>query len=382
MRPSPFASLFCLALSCGGGGATTPPTTLSFGRAETRLSTVPSDVLCLRMLVVGASGSSIDTRFDVTPGARSTLTLEQLPPGAVTVTAYAYGQDCTSWSSSLAPTWTGVPFTDTLAAGRTANWRITMHHAAAQQVPSNNSTITATPSTGVGANGVTQSLITVTLLDANSSPVPSITPLLAVSGSGNALSACSASNSAGVSTCTLASTWPSGATPPSVTKTISFISPALTATATVTFVLNPFTCTGGGTFFAVSAVTTQGFFCQSTSALGTTPLSVFITDQTTPAFAIVNDNCSNRSVMASSPCSFGVQFPAASGNPTSGTTYSANLHVTAFPTAATNGGSTLWPLSGTLSGGGGGTCGIGPPQSPCTQSSACISCVCTTGLCQ
>ncbi|HTL11139.1 MAG TPA: Ig-like domain-containing protein, partial [Bdellovibrionota bacterium] len=67
-----------------------------------------------------------------------------------------------------------------------------------------NSDITGT--SPVFANGISASTITISLADANGNRASGITPVFSASGSNNTVGACSASDSLGISTCTLQST--------------------------------------------------------------------------------------------------------------------------------------------------------------------------------
>lgn len=89
-----------------------------------------------------------------------------------------------------------------------------------------NSTITGTGP--VTADGVATSTVTVTLKDANNNAIVGTTPVFSASGTGNTASACSATDTSGVATCTLASTV-------AEVKTLSITSPITKADGTVTF---------------------------------------------------------------------------------------------------------------------------------------------------
>lgn len=93
-----------------------------------------------------------------------------------------------------------------------------------------NSSITAT--SGITANGVATATITITLLDSNSNPVTSVVPQFDVSGGGNILGTCSATDATGVSLCTLKSTV-------AQTKTLTLTSPKVISGGTTTFVPGP-----------------------------------------------------------------------------------------------------------------------------------------------
>ncbi len=93
--------------------------------------------------------------------------------------------------------------------------------------------ITTSSITGSGPvppDGVTPSTITVTLLDAFSNPVDSVTPTFTATNTGgsNSYGGCSVSNTSGISTCTLTST-------NSETKTLSLTSPISMSGGTVVF---------------------------------------------------------------------------------------------------------------------------------------------------
>ena len=91
-------------------------------------------------------------------------------------------------------------------------------------------TSTITGVSGVQADGVSTSTITITLRDASSNAVAGVTPTFTASGSGNSLGACSAGTASGVSTCTLSSSV-------AQVKTLGIATPVVTsAGATVTFI--------------------------------------------------------------------------------------------------------------------------------------------------
>ncbi len=95
---------------------------------------------------------------------------------------------------------------------------------------SGNSTITGT--SPVTADGTATSIITITLKDVNSNPVPGITPTFSASGSNNTFGPCSATNAFGISTCNLQSTT-------AEVKTLSIVTPVAVTGGTVTFQAGP-----------------------------------------------------------------------------------------------------------------------------------------------
>lgn len=85
--------------------------------------------------------------------------------------------------------------------------------------------------TGTGpviADNTATSTVTITLLDAFSNPVSGSTPTFSLSGTGNTLTACSATNASGVSTCTAKST-------DSGVKTLAIVTPVAKTDGTITF---------------------------------------------------------------------------------------------------------------------------------------------------
>jgi Bacterial Ig-like domain (group 1)/Invasin, domain 3 len=95
-----------------------------------------------------------------------------------------------------------------------------------------NSTITGT--TSIVANGTSTSTITITLRNISNSPVAGITPTFTASGTNNTIGTCSASNSSGISTCTLAST-------KAELKNLSISSPVIKTGDSVDFIAGPAT---------------------------------------------------------------------------------------------------------------------------------------------
>lgn len=92
------------------------------------------------------------------------------------------------------------------------------------------STISAT--SNITADGVSLSVVTITLLDLKHRPVVGITPTVDVTGSNNTIGTCSVTNASGVSTCNLSST-------KAETKTVALTSPVSVTGNSVVFVAGP-----------------------------------------------------------------------------------------------------------------------------------------------
>ncbi|MES2528635.1 MAG: Ig-like domain-containing protein [Bdellovibrionota bacterium] len=136
-----------------------------------------------------------------------------------------------------------------------------------------NSSITGT--TPVVADGVATSTVTITLKDINNNEVAGVTPTFSATdtGSANAYGSCSASDAAGVSTCTLSSTV-------AEVKTLSIATPFIKAGSNVTF-------TPGGPSVANSSIT------------GTTP--VVADGTTTSTITITIKDASNNPISGTTP---------------------------------------------------------------------------------
>ncbi|MBI4509346.1 MAG: hypothetical protein HY698_06895 [Deltaproteobacteria bacterium] len=110
-----------LVASCGSSDEPEPEATASVAAA---IATVPSGAFCIQLVVSGSQ--TIDRGFDVTPGARSILTLEGLQPGDIYVQALAYDWSCASALAGALATWESDPVGTTLVRGRTADVTLVM----------------------------------------------------------------------------------------------------------------------------------------------------------------------------------------------------------------------------------------------------------------
>jgi adhesin/invasin len=106
----------------------------------------------------------------------------------------------------------------------------------------------------VVADGTSTATITITLLDANSNPISGSTPAFTATNTGtrNTYGTCSASNSSGVSTCTLASTY-------AQSKTVSLTTPSVTG--------NSIVFTSGGINLWTPIEMTARYLCNATTVV-------------------------------------------------------------------------------------------------------------------
>lgn len=106
-----------LAGGCGEGmGAGDAP-----GRAVARITSVPTDVQCVRVTALGATQG-----FPVTAGMGTTLDLGPLAPGSMQVSAAAFNLACAAVEPTSAPTWVGEPVNVVVTAGLTAEVALTL----------------------------------------------------------------------------------------------------------------------------------------------------------------------------------------------------------------------------------------------------------------
>ena len=159
-----------------------------------------------------------------------------------------------------------------------------------------NSSISGT--TTITANGVATSTVTITLKDSANAPVVAIVPTFTASGTNNTYNTCSATNSSGISTCTMTSV-------KAEDKTLEIASPVIKQGSIVTFVPGP-----------ASATTSTIEASDPNLADGSTPAEVTITlldafnnaiEGVTPTFSVTGTSntlgaCSPTDSAGSSIC--------------------------------------------------------------------------------
>lgn len=101
-----------LLIACAGGGGTSEPEML--GEARIAIVQVPADVRCASVVVTG--NRTVQKSFDLVPGQASTLSLTQLPIGAVTFTASAFDSACSAVTAASVANWLSEPVPTTLAS--------------------------------------------------------------------------------------------------------------------------------------------------------------------------------------------------------------------------------------------------------------------------
>jgi Bacterial Ig-like domain (group 1) len=159
-----------------------------------------------------------------------------------------------------------------------------------------NSSITGTST--ITANGVATSTVTITLKDSANAPVVAIVPTFTASGTNNTYNTCSATNSSGISTCTMTSV-------KAEDKTLEIASPVIKQGSIVTFVPGP-----------ASATTSTIEASDPNLADGSTPAEITITlldafnnaiEGVTPTYSVTGTSntigaCSPTDSAGSSTC--------------------------------------------------------------------------------
>ena len=95
-------------------------------RVVVSLSTIPTDVQCVRITAVGPSRTVL-REIEVTGGESLTETMTALPVGMVTFTGDAFTAICDKVSKSTIPAWVSEPVPVNVTAGRLASVALTMY---------------------------------------------------------------------------------------------------------------------------------------------------------------------------------------------------------------------------------------------------------------
>jgi hypothetical protein len=99
-----FISLAAAGITaCSSSSSPTSEADGESGQVSLALTSVPSDVTCVKVSVTGSR--PVTQLIDVTPGSGSTYTLARLPLGIVTVSAEAFGQACNALPAGTVPSY-------------------------------------------------------------------------------------------------------------------------------------------------------------------------------------------------------------------------------------------------------------------------------------
>lgn len=115
-----------LSLSCVVGTESDDPAGDEvIGRAVAEISSVPPGVACVRLILAGSANST--KTFSVTAGTTPvTLSLGNLPSGALTVTPAAFSETCASLTAVTVPSWVGPDTVATITPGITTSVKLTL----------------------------------------------------------------------------------------------------------------------------------------------------------------------------------------------------------------------------------------------------------------
>jgi hypothetical protein len=121
---SALLTLLALAPSSGCEHDQASPT--ETGEAMLSVGTIPDNVACIRVSVVGEFRSVVSD-LPVVPGDTLVQALSGLPVGRDVFSANAYSQDCTSITKSTVPMWLSDEKTVTVAQGKSSSVTLTLY---------------------------------------------------------------------------------------------------------------------------------------------------------------------------------------------------------------------------------------------------------------
>ena len=111
------------AMVAAGCNSKSPPEDIGVARLE--LTSIPSDVNCLRLNAVGAR--TVVQQFDVTPGSDATLLVTGLPTGTVVITGYGFAASCSAAGDVTTANWISDPVTLEVSTSDIVDLSLVMH---------------------------------------------------------------------------------------------------------------------------------------------------------------------------------------------------------------------------------------------------------------
>jgi len=111
------------AMVAAGCNSKSPPEDIGVARLE--LTSIPSDVNCLRLNAVGAR--TVVQQFDVTPGSDATLLVTGLPTGTVVITGYGFAASCSAAGDVTTANWISDPVTLEVSTTDIVDLSLVMH---------------------------------------------------------------------------------------------------------------------------------------------------------------------------------------------------------------------------------------------------------------
>lgn len=119
------AGFFCVALGMFFACSEPQRTEVEAGEAMVTLTSIPSDVVCVRIFAANAA-RDVAHDIDVKAGDTVSQALTGLPIGPVTFTANAYAVACTSVTKSTVPTWVSEEKNVNLVPGKSSSITLTL----------------------------------------------------------------------------------------------------------------------------------------------------------------------------------------------------------------------------------------------------------------
>jgi hypothetical protein len=118
-------TLAAMAAAVVDGCASKPADPEDIGVVRLELTSIPSDVSCLRLTATGAR--TVTQQFDVTPGSDASLLVTGLPTGTVTITAYAFAAACATAGDVTTANWFSDPQTLNVSTSDIVDLSLVMH---------------------------------------------------------------------------------------------------------------------------------------------------------------------------------------------------------------------------------------------------------------
>ena len=119
------------------------------GTARASIALVPTNVACVQL--IAAAGRTVTDSFDVIAGSSSQLSLDNVPIGNVTFTAFAYATACAA-TAGTEPTWASAPTLGTILTGQVTNISLTLDPVGGANVGINFNTDGGVATTDAGAS--------------------------------------------------------------------------------------------------------------------------------------------------------------------------------------------------------------------------------------
>jgi hypothetical protein len=112
-----------LASAAGCSSSTTAGVDDPVASASVALTQIPADVACVRITVTGSTRRDVRA-FDVAAGGTATLSMADLPLGAVTFLGEAFSSACAAVGPASAPSWVAFDSAGTAYVADSGNFTV------------------------------------------------------------------------------------------------------------------------------------------------------------------------------------------------------------------------------------------------------------------